>query len=78
MSSMKATTVVLPGRRIEFATPELPVGATVEVSVTMPESGPRRSRIADLLSAMPKGPRSASNWDEFEKQFADERAAWDR
>ena len=78
MSAMKATTVVLPGRRIEFSAPELPVGCTVDVSVTIPPAALRPSRIADLLASLPVGPRSAASWPAFEQDFADERAAWER
>jgi hypothetical protein len=30
------------------------------------------------LDSLPPGPRSAPTWDEIERQFREERGAWDR
>jgi hypothetical protein len=81
---MKA--VVLPGHRIEISTPELPEGATVELIVLpegMPaalpaEPGEPRLSALDLIASFPSGPRSAPSFEEIERNFRQERDAWER
>ena len=41
-------------------------------------NGPARRSVLELLDALPPGPRSAPTWDEIERQFQEERDAWDR
>jgi hypothetical protein len=43
----------------------------------IPEMAPRPS-VLEFLDALPPGPRSAPTWDEIERQFREERDAWDR
>ena len=43
----------------------------------LPEAPPRRS-VLEFLDALPPGPRSAPTWEEIERQFQEERDAWDR
>jgi hypothetical protein len=77
---VKAT--VLPGGRVEVTDPTLPVGRPVEVVVTVPESvpteTPRKPTLLEWLGSLPPGPRSAESWEEFERQFQEERNSWDR
>lgn len=40
-------------------------------------ASPRRS-VLEVLDSLPPGPRSASTWDEIERQFQEERRSWDR
>jgi hypothetical protein len=53
-----------------------PEGITVRLQ-EIQEVPPRRS-VLEFLDALPPGPRSAPSWDEIERQFQEERDAWDR
>ncbi len=53
--------------------PEGSTGHRGEIS----ELPPSRS-VLEFLDALPPGPRSAPTWDEIERRFQEERAAWDR
>lgn len=74
------TAQVLPGGRIEITAPGLSEGQTVDVVVVpRPESSePRSASLLELFASFPPGPRSAATWEEFERQFQEERNAWDR
>jgi hypothetical protein len=80
-TALHLTTRVGPGHRIEITAPQLVEGATVEVFLIMAApaetQGPRRSMM-DFLETLPPGPRSAPTWEEFERQFDEERNSWDR
>lgn len=43
-TTLQIEATVLPGHRVEFSAPELPEGATVEVTVVVPEQPKRRIR----------------------------------
>jgi len=77
--ALRITTQVLPGKRIEVSDPELEEGASVEVVVIArpTQTGQRRS-LVEFLNSLPPGPRSAESWEEKERQFQEERDAWDR
>lgn len=70
---------VLPGRRIEFASPDLPENGTVEVIVLLPD-GARiaRSSMQEIAESVPAGPRPYTDWEEYDRARRDDRAAWDR
>jgi hypothetical protein len=71
---------VLPGKRVEFASPELPEGEEVELIVMLPETARTGSEsgqgVWDFIQSLPAGPRSAATWDELERGFQAERKAW--
>ena len=69
-------TTVLPGGKVEFASPELEAGQSVDVVVT-PSSSPKRRSIVDILAEAPGGLifKTAKDVDDYIKE---ERASWDR
>ena len=73
-------TVVLPGGRIEVAHPNLPVGQSVDLAVTLTDIAPVSPTIGilDFLNSLPTGPRSTESWEEFERQFQEEKNSWER
>ena len=87
-TALRVTTRVLPGHRVEIVAPELPDGEAVDVFVVMPntaavlpaaepENGQRGS-IWQLIQSLPPGPRSASTWEEIERNLQEDRNSWDR
>jgi hypothetical protein len=83
-ATIKRHTTVLPGHRIEITAPELPEGADVEVIVILPAApreAPRASLpvtgVADFLRSLPPVPRSTEEWAAIEREFQEERNAWD-
>jgi hypothetical protein len=75
--TLRLRATVQAGHRLEVVAPELPEGQTVEVLVLLPPESPRAG-ILDFLDALPPGPRSADTWEEVDRQFQQEREAWDR
>lgn len=83
-TALKVTTHVLPGHRLEIIAPELTEGRAVEVFVVMPEPDrlavPETARMSllEFLDSLPPGPRSASTWEEIERNLQEDRDSWDR
>ena len=69
-------TKVLPGGKVEIASPELEAGQTVDVVVTRSSSTERRS-VVDILAEAP-GHRLFKTGKEVDDYIKEERAAWDR
>ncbi len=69
-------TKVLPGGRVEVASPELEAGQTVDVVVTPSSSAERRS-VVDILAEAP-GHRLFKTGKEVDDYIKEERASWDR
>jgi hypothetical protein len=80
-AAVRMTTTVLPGHRIEITAPELPVGGTVEVTVTVPTPTttpvPESKGILDFINSSPFR-KTAEEWEQFERDFQEERNSWDR
>jgi hypothetical protein len=78
--TLHVTTKVLPGKRIEISAAELSEGQDVEVTITpvAQPAPPRRQGIMEFIRSLPPGPRSAQTWEEVERQFQEERDAWER
>ena len=76
-AAIKLNTRILPGKRIEFTSPDLPENGEVEVIIVLPGKNGRIPML-DLVASLPVGPRSASSWDELDRSFQEERDAWDR
>ena len=74
MATIHQRVTVQPGGRVAFDCPELEAGETVEVTVSRPVSGTRRSAI-DILAEAPGGRlfRTASEVDHY---IRDERMSW--
>jgi hypothetical protein len=79
---IRVRATVLPGGKLEIISPALPVGQSVEVTITLPDTSrpavPPQQGIYDFLQSLPPGPRSAESWEEIERQFQEERDSWDR
>jgi hypothetical protein len=74
-------TTVLPGGRVEVVSPELPVGQAVRVTITVPEPNPAGTPVRgvpDLIRSFPPSSKTAEEWEQFEKDFQEERNSWDR
>ena len=80
LTTVRMTTTVPPERRIEVAVPDLPVGAKVEVivTVTTPPAGEDRSSLREFLDARPPSRKTPEEWEQFEREFQEERNSWDR
>lgn len=80
MSTVHINTHVLPGKRIEVSADDLQVGQNVRVTIEpiVEEQTTGRRGLIEFLDSLPPGPRSASSWEELERQLREERDAWDR
>jgi hypothetical protein len=70
----KLRTTVQPGGRIEVSAPDLPVGQTVDVVVSIPPRAARRS-VAEILARAP-GHRLFTTPDEVDAYIRTERESW--
>jgi hypothetical protein len=78
-AALHTTARVQRGNKIEITAPELQEGQDVDVFlIPRPSKSPPRRSILEFLDSLPPGPRSAPTWDEVERQFQEERDAWDR
>ncbi len=68
-------TTVQPGGKVEFASPELEAGQSVDVVVTRSSSTERRS-VVDILAEAP-GHRLFKTGKEVDDYIKEERASWD-
>jgi hypothetical protein len=77
--ALHITARVQSGNKTEIIAPELNEGQDVDVFLIPrpPETHSRRS-VLEFLDSLPPGPRSAPTWAEIERQFQEERDAWDR
>ncbi len=82
-AALKLNSTVLPGRRIEIMTPELPEGTNVELIVLpdLPASSPKTARpfkdVIEFLDSLTPVQRTPEEWAEVEREFQAERASWD-
>ena len=67
---------VLPGGKVEFASPELEAGQTVDV-VVLHESSAKGRSIMEILNSGPER-RLFQTADEVNAYLAEEKASWDR
>ena len=74
--ALHVRTTVLPGGRVEFASPELEAGQTVDVVVT-PSSSTERRSVVDILAEAPGGLvfKTAADVAAYLKE---EKEAWGR
>jgi hypothetical protein len=78
---LHVTTRVLPGNRIEIATPDLAEGQSVEVTIRAqapPAVLAPKPGILDLINSFRPSTRTPQEWEEFDREFQRERDAWDR
>ena len=79
--TVQVKTRVLAGSKIEVTAPGLLEGQDVEVTIApVPETPPPNETgdMLEFMESLPPGPRSAATWEEVERQFREEREAWDR
>ena len=69
-------TTVLPGGKVEIASPELEAGQTVDVVVSQSSASVGRSAI-DILAEAP-GHRLFKTAEDVASYLKDERESWDR
>jgi hypothetical protein len=78
MQAVRIETTVLPGKRIEIESPELPEGAVAEVIVLVPEAQAPRASMLDFIASLPPGPRLFETPAEADAHLRQERDAWQR
>ena len=76
-AALRVRTTVRPGQRIDLAVPELCDGEIVEVVNFPPPAPAVHPSLLEFLDNLPSGPRSYPNWEEIDRRFEAERAAWD-
>lgn len=80
MKTIKRTSQVQPGHRVEVVAPEFAEGDLVDVvilprgaaDVLSPES------VISFIDALPDGPRACATWEEYERHLGQERNSWER
>jgi hypothetical protein len=78
MQALRIDTTVLPGKRIEIETPELPEGAAAEVIVLVPEEQAPVMSMLEFIESLPPGPRLFETPAEADAYLQQERDAWGR
>lgn len=73
--ALHVRTMVLPGGKVEFASPELESGQTVDV-VVLHESGVKGRSILEILNSGPER-RLFQTAEEVRAYLAEEKASWD-
>ncbi len=81
-STLKLKAPILPGKRVEFTSPELPERGEVDLIVLLPEkasTGPHHEfkDVIEFLDSLPKVTRTSQEWAAFEREFREERESWD-
>ena len=77
-NALHIKTTVLPGHRIEVASPHLKEGAPVDVFLVMPEYGDvSRGSALEIIRRL-KGHRLFQSPEEVDRHLKEERDAWDR
>ena len=74
--ALHVRTTVQPGGKVEFASPELEAGQTVDV-VVLHESNAKGRSIMEILSSGPER-RLFQTAEEVKAHLAQEKASWDR
>ena len=74
--ALHVRTTVLPGGKVEFASPELEAGQTVDV-VVLHESTAKGRSIMEILNSGPEQ-RLFKTAKEVDDYIAEERASWER
>jgi hypothetical protein len=82
MATMTFTTTVLPGGQIHITAPQLAEGQTVTVTVAeqapATKPPPDRKGILDLILSFRPSGRTPEEWEQFEREFQEERNSRDR
>ena len=75
-NTLHIKTTVLPGGKVEFVSPDLEAGQTVDVVVTPSPPPPRRSAV-DILAEAP-GHLVFKTAEDVAAYLREERKSWDR
>jgi hypothetical protein len=76
-STLRITTKVLPGNKIEIQVPEAQIGDSVEVFVVLPEkTEPKKRSVLDIIEESRKRHPSRTAED-IDRQLQEERESWD-
>ena len=74
--AVQLRTTILPGRRIEIQSPELPEGRAATVWVVVDEADPPKRRLSENLAGYAGG-ASFRTAEEVDAHLRTERDAWD-
>ncbi len=81
-NTLHLTATVLPGLRIEVPTPDFKVGDTLDVVLSPRQPATngvsRTSGAATFLKSLPPRSMSPEQWEQFEREFREDRESWDR
>ncbi|HET6387517.1 MAG TPA: hypothetical protein VFJ58_29360 [Armatimonadota bacterium] len=77
-TALKLTARVLPGRRVEFTSPELTEGEDVELIVLKSANAARPIPALDYLDSLPPSTLTAEDWERIENEIQQEKSAWER
>ena len=77
-TTLRLSTPVLPGKRLEFTVPELPESGTVDVIVVLPEQKTECRSIMEFIDSLPPNPHSREEWEEIERSLQEDRNSGDR
>ena len=79
-TALHTTVRVQSGNKIEITAPELHEGQDVDVFlIPRPSETPPRPSVLEFLDSLPPGSSSVpEHWMQVERQFQEERDAWDR
>ena len=75
-TTLRHSTQVLPGNRIEIVDPQLRVGTTVEVTLRLPETIQEKRSILNIIDGL-KGHRLFQSPAEVDRYLHEERDSWD-
>lgn len=81
--TIQKSTRVLAVGRIEVDAPELAEGTTVQVIIAASDSrttsaSESQQSLADFLRSLPPSKRTLEEWEQFDREFRQERDSWDR
>jgi hypothetical protein len=82
-TAIRMKTRILPGKRIEFTSPELPDDGDVELVIYLPESpapdAPRKFKdVIEFIDSLPGRNRTPEEWAALERGLQEEKEAWER
>ena len=78
-SALKLIATVLPGKRVEFTSPELTEGECVEVIVLSHQTKPEieaKQGVWDFVQSLPPSTLTTEDWERIEREFQEDRNSW--
>ena len=84
-AALKLVAPILPGKRIEVSSPDLPDSGDVELIIVLPTAPDEAANddlktesVLDFLASLPKRTYSSDEWNEVEQELQKERNSWER